>query len=279
MSFFRKWYICRDNNSAMSRLIAIFLVFSGMVFTSCVPLSDLIYLQKKDNEQVVGVTPVNAAPYRLKSNDVLSIVIKTIDPKFAEIFNPTPTGAAQGKSEQSLYFDGYKVDDHGNIRMPVLGEINVLGYSLDEVRVKIEKDLLQNHFNPEASVFVTVKLAGFRYTINGEVGSPGTKTLFQEKVNILEAVANSGDITLVGDRKKVMIVRQFPQGTEMHELDLTDAKVMQSPYYYLNPNDYIYVKPLKQKTLGTGKTFMESITSIMVIFSFVTTVLLLTSKI
>lgn len=94
---------------------------------------------------------------------------------------------------------------------------------------------------------MTVKLAGFRYTINGEVGSPGTNVLFKDNVTVLEAIANSGDITTVGNRKEVTIIRQTPTGVQMHDIDLTDRNVMKSPYYYLQPNDYIYVKPLKQK--------------------------------
>jgi polysaccharide export outer membrane protein len=139
----------------------------------------------------------------------------------------------------------------------------------------IEKKLLEEYFKKEANIFVTVKLAGFRYTINGEVGSTGTKTLFQEHVNIMEAIANSGDITITGDRKAVTVIRQTPTGVQMHDLDLTDINVMKSPYYYLQPNDYVYVKPLKQKTWGTGKTGIESITTIITVLSLATTVFLL----
>ncbi len=78
---------------------------------------------------------------------------------------------------ESLYFTGYSVDDHGNIRIPVLGEMNVLGYTIEEVRKKIEERLLAEHFKKEAQLFVNVKLAGFRYTINGEIGSPGYKSI------------------------------------------------------------------------------------------------------
>jgi polysaccharide export outer membrane protein len=200
-----------------------------------------------------------------------------MDAKLVEIFN-TNSSAGQAMNEQSLYFMGYSIDDHGNIRMPILGEVNVLAMTTDEVRQKIEKQLLQDHFKKEAGVFVNVKLAGFRYTINGEIGSPGTKSLNQDKVSILEAVANAGDITVVGDRKDVVIIRQFPQGVETFSIDLTDYKALQSPYYYLQPNDYVYVKPLKQKTWGTGKTGIESLSSIITILSLVTTTFLLLKK-
>ena len=99
--------------------------------------------------------------------------------------------------------------------------------------------------------------------------------MFQEQVNIMEAIANSGDITITGDRKAVTIMRKTPTGVQMHDLDLTDINVMQSPYFYLQPNDYIYVKPLKQKTWGTGKTGIESLGTIITLLSLATTTFLL----
>jgi polysaccharide export outer membrane protein len=94
--------------------------------------------------------------------------------------------------------------------------------------------------------------------------------LFQEHVTILEAIANSGDIAITGNRKAA-IIRKTPTGTEMHDIDLTDINVMKSPYFYLQPNDYIYVKPLKQKTWGTGKTGIESIGTLVSLLSLATT--------
>lgn len=263
----------------MNKFILLVLVSAGLVFTSCVPTKDLIYLQNKDNSEANSViTPVPSKPYRLQTNDIIAITIKALDPKLVTIFSPTNLGTETVKSDSSLYFDGFTVDDHGNIRMPVLGELNVIGYTLDELRLKIEKKLLEEYFNKEANIFVTVKLAGLRYTINGEITSPGTKMLFQEKVNILEAIANSGDITITGNRKAVTVIRQFPHGTEMHDIDLTDIKAMQSPYYYIQPNDYIYIKPLKQKSWGTGKTGIESLSTIITVLTLVTTSLLLLRK-
>lgn len=79
--------------------------------------------------------------------------------------------------------------------------MNVVGFTLDEVRLQIEKRLLEEYFNKEANIFVTVKLAGLRYTVDGEISAPGTKLLYQEKLTIMEAIANSGDITVTGDGK------------------------------------------------------------------------------
>lgn len=257
-----------------------FLIFSITIalFTSCIPAKDLIYLQNKNTSATnTTVNEVNIKPYRMQVNDVLSITIKTLDPKLSQLFSTTNTVVASN-SEQGLYFDGFTIDAHGNIRIPVLGEMNVIGFTTDEIRLKIEEKLLKDYFNKEANLFVNVKLAGFRYTINGEVGKTGSNVLYQEKVSILDAIANSGDITVTGDRKAVQIVRQLPQGTEIHSIDLTDLSATKSPYYYLQPNDYIYVKPLKQKTWGTGKTGVESLSSIITLLSLLTTTYLLLKR-
>jgi polysaccharide export outer membrane protein len=242
-----------------------------------VPTKDLIYLQKKGDSENNSITPIVMKPYRLLTNDILSITVRAIDPKLVEIFN-TESVAQTTTSDQLLYLRGYSVDDHGNIRMPILGEVNVLGFTIEEVRQKIEMLLLKDHFKAEAGIYVNVKLAGFKYTVNGEVSSTGTKTLYQDRVNILEAIANSGDITVTGDRKDVKVIRQFSQGSETYSIDLTNEKAVQSPAFYLQPNDYIYVKPLKQKTWGTGKTGIESLGTIITILSLATTTFLLLKK-
>ena len=141
-----------------------------MLFTSCIPVKDLVYLQDKNNSgEQNTVSAVESKPYRLQVNDVLSVDIKAIDSKLVSIFNTTENSSGAGKSESGLYFNGFTVDDHGNIRMPILGEINVIGYTVEEVRIIIEKKLLEEYFKSEANIFVTVKLAGFKYTINGKV--------------------------------------------------------------------------------------------------------------
>lgn len=252
------------------------LLLLVIFFTSCVPTQDLIYLQKK-GDTTATINSVVMKPYRLQTNDILSITVKAIDSKLVEIFN-TESALQTTISEQAIYLKGYSVDDHGNVRMPILGEVNVLGYTIEEARQKIEDLLLKDHFKAEAGVYVTVKLSGFRYTVNGEVASTGTKVLYQDKVNILEAIANSGDINMTGDRKDVKVIRQFPQGAETFSIDLTDSKAMQSPCFYLQPNDYIYVKPLKQKSWGTGKTGIESLSTIITILSLATTTFLLLKK-
>ena len=242
---------------------------------SCIPSKDLVYLQDKGNKQEgIVVNQIDAKPYRVQVNDIISVKIKALDPKLVNMFGTSSENSAV-MSPQILFFEGYSVDEHVNIRVPVLREMNVLGFTIDEIRNSIEKKLNDDYFTKEARIFVTVKLAGFRYTINGEIAMPGTQTLYQEKVSILEAIANSGDITMTGNRKEVQILRKLPAGFETIVLDLTDANVVNSPNFYIQPNDYIIVKPLKQKSWGTGTTGVQTIGTIITALSLVTTTILL----
>ncbi len=259
----------------MNKIKLCLILVISTFFTSCISTKKLVYLQNKGNSSTsCQVSEVMSKPYRLQINDILSISIKTDDPKLSAIFD-TSYRVENNISANSLYFTGYTVDNHGNIRIPVLGEMLAVGYTTEELRLKIEKQLLDDYFKKEANIFVLVRLGGFRYTINGEVGSVGSKILYQDRVNILEAIANSADILITGDRSAVTIMRQTPTGIEMNDIDLTDINVMNSPYFYLQPNDYIYVKPLKQKSWGTGKTGIESLTALFSVFTFFTTTLIL----
>jgi polysaccharide export outer membrane protein len=249
------------------------------IFTSCIPQKELVYLQDNGTNITDNFVLNSTKPYQVQLHDILLISIKTIDPKFNNFFAIKESNQQNGMfNEQSIYFNGYSINSHGKIRIPLLGEVLVFGLTIEEVRKKIELNLLKDFFTKESGLFVDVKLGGIRVTLNGEVAVPGTRILYFDKVNVLEAIANAGDITMLGDRKDVMIIRQTPIGTQTAHLDLTEKKIIDSPFYYLQPNDYIYVKPLKQKSWGTGATGIQSFTSIVSILSLATTLLVLFKK-
>lgn len=259
----------------ISCLLYIILIFS---VSSCIPNKDLVYLQnKKGTNQSIEIDQSFAKPYKVQVNDILNINIKALDQKLVEMFNPTNASVQNNNQNtpEALYFRGFVVDDHGNIRIPILGNVNVLGFTIEEIQQTIEKRLLDEYFKSEARIFVNIKLAGLRYTINGEINNPGTNILYQDNATIMEAIANSGDITLTGDRKKVQIIRKVPYGYETHYLDLTNSESMNSPYFFIQPNDYIYIKPLKQKSWGTGTTGMQTVGTIITALSLITTTILL----
>jgi polysaccharide export outer membrane protein len=254
--------------------IKIFFIFQ--LLTSCVPHKDTLYLEK--NKEKVADIEINAdayKPYRLQVDDILSVDIKSNNNKDVEVFSKTGNNTSGIVNQDQLYFDGYQIDGFGNIRIPVIGLVNVQGQTVDEVGKLLEKKLLEEYFTPASNLFVNVKLAGIRYTINGEIGSTGTKTVYQDKLNILEAIANSGDIPITGNKKDVVVMRKIPTGYQSETLDLTDAKVINSQYFYLKPNDYIYVKPLKQKSTGLGLNGLQTFTTVISLFGIITTTYLL----
>ncbi|SHH38249.1 polysaccharide biosynthesis/export family protein [Winogradskyella jejuensis] len=256
------------------------ICFLGLVIcTSCVPQKDIIYLQDKGNtNDTIPSVVEQQKPYRVQINDILNIRIKVLDQDNATIFNPTGEGSLEASSQERAYFDGFTVDLRGNIRIPQLGDFDVLNLTLEEIEVLVNNRLLEKEFNEFAQIFVTVKLAGLRYTTLGEINNTGSQVIFQERATILEAIANAGDIPIEGNRKEVRILRQYPHGQEIHRLDLTNIDVMKSPYYYIQPNDVIIVDPLVQKSLGTGTNGLQTFTAILGVVTVVTSTILLIDR-
>lgn len=248
-----------------------------VLMSSCVPRKNLIYLQGEP-VSLKKIREINDEPYKLQVHDVVTIDIKASDPTLVQMFNKQ-SGQSAGQTPQlqnqaAGYFVGYSVDRHGNIRLPYLGEINVLGYTAIEVRKKVE-DKLKEYLNDKTEIFVTVRLDGIKYTVMGEVESPGPKVVFQNQLSIIDAITNSGDITLVGNRKNVEVIRMTPGGVKKFEIDLTNMDAINSEVFFIKPNDYINVKPLSQKSWGTGTTGLQSLTTIVSVFTLVTSTILI----
>ena len=260
----------------MPKRFVLSIIILTTFLTSCIPNKELVYFQGEPASKNAVFKILNE-PYKLQVNDILSIQLKADDEKLVSLFNPIQQTGSQTSSqfnEQNLYFSSYTIDRQGNIRIPYVGELNVLGYTEKEVREKIEEEL-GKYFKDTSDIFVTVKLAGIRFTVIGEVTNPGTAVLFQNQVNIVEALANAGDITITGNRKKVTIIRKNIDQTKKFELNLTDISTLNSESFYLQSNDIVYVEPLKQKSWGTGTTGSQTFSTIISVLSLVTTTVLL----
>lgn len=263
----------------MKLYFLVFLFLFSVVMTSCITNKDVVYLQDKDgtNNSDLVITEL-PEPYKVQINDILSINVKALDPELVGIFNPIERINNSGEDQAGLYFNGFTVDIHGRIEFPILGKITVLGYTIDEIETKVKTELLKQYFKETAEIFVTVKLAGLRYTVTGEVSGTGVFTLFQDRVNIIEALANAGDIAQTGDRTDVLVIRQYPDGQKIHHIDLTNIKAMKSPFYFIKPNDIILVKPLKRKAIGAGQTAFQNLTTIASILSVLVSTYFLTKN-
>lgn len=262
------------NSMKLYYFILIIVIFSFA--TSCIPTKQLTYLQENPYDtDTITILRKRQEPYRLQINDLLSIRIKVLDQERVGIFNPVSDANPNATGEERLYYDGFVVNDQGVIRMPVLGEVEVLGLTVDEVRTTLEEMLLRDYFREESNLFVTVKLAGIRYTINGEINRPGSSIIYRDQVTLMEAIANNGDIAITGDRSDIVIIRQYPAGQRVHRIDLTKLDAMNSSLYYVKPNDLILINPLPQKSWGTGVTGLDSFRTLATIISALSTTALL----
>ena len=258
----------------MKKILLITLISS--LFASCIPTKDLTYFQGIPKEKK-DIYKIQQTDYKLQVNDIVDIRIKATNPELVALFNKSEKVSSTNITNSQLYFESYSVNKHGMIRIPYLDEINVLGYTTKEIRLKIENEL-SKMFKNMNDLFVTVKLAGIRYTVLGEIKKPGTNVLFQNQVNIIEAIANAGDIPITGNKKEVIIIRNNIDGIKKIKVDLTNIDFINGEGYYIQPNDIISIKPLKEKTWGTGETGTKSVSTIITALSLVTTTILLINR-
>jgi len=247
------------------RKIPLFLVLI-FLFLSCVPTKDLIYLSgtPKENKEI---HKINTNPYKLQVGDNISIDVTSDNVNLVAVFLKSSGSLSENTSSPVIY----SIDVNGNIRMPILGEINVLGYTTKEVRVKIEEKFA-NYFMKEDSYFVSVKLDGIKYTIMGEINSPGPKVVYQNQLSILDAITFSGDIPISGDKKNVEVIRISPNGNKKVTIDLTSINAINSEIFFIQNNDYINIKALPQKSFTEG---LKPITGIVSLISLLTTTVLI----
>lgn len=255
----------------MKKLLTYILVI--MSLSSCLSLKKTTYFQGEPEDKS-EMYKLNNDPYKLQVNDIISIQIKSEDPELVSLFESSES-STNSSNTGNLYFQGYSINPHGNIRLPYIGEINVLGYTTKEVRLKVETELKTFVKNVEGGIYVTVKLSGIQFLVNGEVNSPGTINLLQNEVSILEAVASAGEVATFGNRQNVQIYRKKMNGVERITVDLTDVDIFNSEHYYIKPNDIIYVPPLKRKNWGIGTTGLQTFTTIASIFAVLVSTILL----
>ena len=251
------------------------LILLGILTYSCVSPEQLTYLQVDEESQADSLFyDLHRSKYAVQPNDILSITVRSFDSETSELFNTSSTSANLNAAAGDLlfYLNGYTVDFEGNIDMPVIGGLNVAGLNVDEIKVLVEAEL--NNYFQDNTVFVNVQLAGVRYSVVGDVAKPGKYVIYQNQVNIFEALALAGDITLVGDRKKIQIVRQEEDGVIIIDLDLTNSRVLSDHYFFIQPNDIINVKPLKVKSLGIGTSGFQTIASVLAVLASTATLII-----
>ncbi len=249
--------------------IHLLILFLVLALVSCVPNKKIVYLQDLNEKQdtLYSVQPNN---YRLQKGDIIGIDVKLAsdNPILQNIFqqnqNQNMSVSAQGAGD-FYYLTGYTLDDSGYVVLPIIGKLKLEGLNIFEANTAV-----QTTFNQYLSnVYTTVRLGGLRYSVLGEVRRPGKFMVLQNRMTIFEALANAGDLTELAKRDQITIMRQYPDGTRIHKINLLDEQVISSPYYYVQPNDVIYVEPLKIRALGTGTNGLQTLQAIVTVLSLV----------
>ncbi len=223
------------------------LLFTGVVLlASCSSTKNIAYLQNLNTTPSLVDTSLYDA--RIKPKDLLTITVNTFDREVSVPFNlvfPAGNASTYSSSTTESALQRYLVDNEGYIDFPVLGKINVLGKTKNELEVILKEKL--KPFLKESPV-VNVRMVNYKISVLGEVNRPNSYTITNEKVNILEALALAGDLTIYGKRDNVKLMRESATGErEVVTIDLTDENLIYSPYFYLQQNDVLYVEPNKTR--------------------------------
>ena len=243
----------------MKRIVFFLPLCLVIVFlSSCGSIKNYAYLQNIDSVELSKTNFLYDA--RIMPKDILTINVSAVSQEAASPFNKNLStnsgyygGAGMG---QSMY--GYLVDNDGNIEFPVIGLVHVTGLTKGECEEKI-LNMIKPYFSENEKPLVTVRMASYSVTVIGEVANPGVIQVSREKVNIFEALAQAGDITVYGIRDHVKLIREDAQGRkEVHDLNLAEADFLNNPYFYLQQNDIVYVEPKKVKARNAYQSIYTS---------------------
>ena len=248
-------------------LISLTLV--SIMLASCGSTKDVAYLQNSEDIDFARSEYLYDA--RIMPKDILTITVNTVNPDAAAPFNltvPTSFNNQTRNTYSQPILQTYLVDNQGFIDYPVIGRLEVGGLTKSMCE-KLLHDKIKPYLNEAETPVVTVRMSNYKISVLGEVNRPGMFTVSNEKINILEALAQAGDLTIYGVRNKVKLIREDAKGRkEIHTINLNDANIINSPYYYLQQNDIVYVEPNKVKAqnsaIGQSTTLIMSGTSILV---------------
>ena len=248
---------------------SILLTLVSILFASCGSVKNVAYLQNSEDIDFTRSEYLYDA--RIMPKDILTITVNTVNPEAAAPFNltvPTSFNNQTRSTYSQPILQTYLVDNQGFIDYPVIGRLEVGGLTKSMCE-KLIHDKIQPYLNAAETPVVTVRMSNYKISVLGEVNHPGMFTVSNEKINLLEALAQAGDLTIYGVRDKVKLIREDAKGRkEIHTINLNDANIINSPYYYLQQNDIVYVEPNKVKAqnsaIGQSTSLIMSGTSILV---------------
>lgn len=214
---------------------ALIILFLAVMVSSC-STRNLVYFSDLPKKSQYTSNVLDMPEPLIQPGDILSIKVNSLSPESDAIFN------AGGNSRNEID-NGYLVDREGNINFPIAGKIKLAGLTNQQAREKMTKEVLRYVKDP----IVNLRIVNFKVTVIGEVTRPSTFTVPNEEINLLEALGMAGDMTVYGKRENVLIIREKDGKRTMARLNLNDKDVINSPYFYLQQNDIVYIEPAPAK--------------------------------
>ncbi|MCB0621330.1 MAG: polysaccharide biosynthesis/export family protein [Saprospiraceae bacterium] len=219
--------------------------------------ADLIMLENVQSQiEALDSMPVLV----IQNGDILSVQVASRNPETVKAFEQAREVTALSGEQALGVQEGYRVDEEGMIYMPFLGPVKASGNTIVEFRQSITDELVQ--FIPDVSV--QVRFLNFRVTMLGEVSRPNAYVIPNEHINILEAIGMAGDFTSYARRDAVLVIRERNGQRELVRVNTQDISVFESPCFYLQPNDVVYVEPLKAKQYATRGDFLDRYSRLLV---------------
>ncbi|AVR45285.1 sugar transporter [Christiangramia fulva] len=249
----------------------LYLVIAALLLlnASCVSRKPVVYFQGLEELQQQQQKLQNNI--KIEPDDALIIRVSAPEQEAALPFNLTEMVGSLERVQGNVALVPYKVSKEGTINFPVLGEIKVTGYTVQELSKKLEEQIEDYVKDP----IVNVRIENFEITVLGEVRSPGTFPVENDFISLPKALGNAGDILLTGKRDNILVMRTENGITKYAYLDITDANVLNSPFYHLKQNDVVYVEPIAPRrqaagylgTVGTYVGVFSAVISIVLIFT------------
>ena len=213
---------------------------------SCASKKNINYFQDTESELEFETSIENTFNFiDIQPGDILDIQIKALNPESVLVFQKQVSQNSQQVQNRTL--DGYVVDNKGNINLPIIGSINTSNQNTQILAKEIQKALSPYVNNPT----VNIRVLNFRVSVLGEVNNPGTFTVLEERVSLPQVLGLAGDLTINGDRT-ILLIRNENGKNSHHNIDLTSAEFMQSPFYFLKQNDIVYVRPNNARVKSSG---------------------------
>lgn len=244
------------------------ILIVSTIFSSCIPMKRIEYLQQEVEKKDTIRTHFNSEliDYRLQPGDNLYIKVNSVLATSENIFAEDNSRSSNNYySDAGIYLNSYLISQDGFIDFPFVGRVFVKDLSVEEAKDLISS-IVKDYIKEST---VVVRLALFNITALGEFSRTGQINIYQNKINIFEAVAQAGDMTSFAKRDQVILIRKTSSGSKTVKLDLNDVNILESEYYYIQPNDILYAPPVK------GRNFAFAQFPYALIFSTISTTLLL----